>query len=55
MWIIVPGDGEGTPYNELNGEVPLERGTFFRLQVYEKLEVLPVDLWKGREIRHFGL
>ena len=26
----------GTPYNGLYGEAPPERGTFFRLQVYEK-------------------
>ena len=28
-----PGGGGGTPYNGLYGEAPLERGTFFRLQV----------------------
>ena len=26
----------GTPYNGLYGEAPPERGTFFRLQVYER-------------------
>ena len=52
--MIIPG-GKGTPYNDLYGEVPTERGAFFRLQVYEKLKVSPVDVGKGREIRHFGL
>ena len=29
------GGGGSTPYNGLYREAPLERGTFFRLQVYE--------------------
>ena len=29
-----PGD---TPYNDLHGEAPSERGTFSRLQVYKSL------------------
>ena len=29
-----PGD---TPYDGLHGEAPPERGTFFRLQVYERV------------------
>ena len=28
--------GWGTPYNGLYGEAPPERGTFLRLQVYER-------------------
>ena len=35
----------GTPYDVLDKEAPPERGTFFRLQVYER----------GREISQFGL
>ena len=37
--ITVPGPkpGGGTPYNGLYGEAPPERGTFFRLQVYERI------------------
>ena len=31
------GGGGGTPYNGLYREAPLERGTFFRLQVYERV------------------
>ena len=29
------GPGGGTPYNDLYGEAPPERGTFFRIWVYE--------------------
>ena len=31
--------GGGTPYNGLYGEAPHERGTFFTLQVYEKVGI----------------
>ena len=31
------GGGGGTPYNGLYGEALSVRGTFFRLQVYEKV------------------
>ena len=30
--------GGGTPCNALYGEAPPERGIFFRLQVYERVE-----------------
>ena len=29
----------GTPYDGLYGEAPPERGTFFRLQVYERVGI----------------
>ena len=32
----------GTPYNGLYGEAPTERGTFFMLQVYERVGLLLV-------------
>ena len=32
----------GTPYNGLYGEAPPERGTFFRLQVYERVGIWQV-------------
>ena len=34
---VLPGaeSAPGTPYDGLYGEAPPERGTFFRLQVYE--------------------
>ena len=28
----------GTPYNRLYGEAPPERDTFFRLEVYKRIE-----------------
>ena len=39
------GDG-GTPYDGLYGEALPERGTFFRLQVYERVQSLLVDVYK---------
>ena len=32
----IQSEGRGTPYNGLFGEAPPERGTFSRLQVYER-------------------
>ena len=40
-----PGGG-GTPYNDLYGEAPPERGTFFRLQVYERVGISQVEVYK---------
>ena len=40
-----PG-GEGTPYNGLYGEAPPKRGTFFRLQVYERVGISLVEVCK---------
>ena len=34
-----PEGGGGTPYDGLYGEAPPERGTFFSLQVYERVEI----------------
>ena len=36
-----------TPYNGLYGEALPERGTFFRLQVYERVENLSFGCVKG--------
>ena len=33
------GIQESTPYNELNGEAPSERGTFLRFQVNERVGI----------------
>ena len=38
--------GGGTPYNDLYGEAPLKRGTFFRLQVYERVGISQVEVYK---------
>ena len=40
------GGGEGTPYNGLYGEAPPKRGTFFRLQVYERVRISLVEVYK---------
>ena len=36
------GGGVGTPYKGFYGEAPNERGTFFMLQVYERVGLLLV-------------
>ena len=37
---IDPGQGGGTPYNGLYGDdASPERGTFFRLEVYERVGI----------------
>ena len=38
---------EGTPYNDLNGEAPPERGTFSRLQVYKRVGTSFVKYMEG--------
>ena len=38
------GGGGGTQYNGLYREAPPERGTFFRLQVYEREGILLVEV-----------
>ena len=41
------GEGRGrTSYDGLYGEAPPERGIFFKLQVYERLEILLVEVYK---------
>ena len=39
----------GYPYNDLYGEAPLERGTFFRLQVYQRVGILLIELYERVE------
>ena len=36
----------GTPYNSLYGEVLPKRGTFFRLQVYERVGISQVEVYE---------
>ena len=38
-----------TPYNGLYGEAPPERGTFFRLQVYKRVRISQVEVYKRVE------
>ena len=40
------GGGGGTPYIGLYGEVPTERGTFFTLQVYERVGISRVEVYE---------
>ena len=44
---VYPGGGGGTPYNGLYGEVPPERGTFFRLQVKKRVGISQVKVCKS--------
>ena len=53
-WPIMVGSfpgrgGKGTPYNGLYGEAPPERGTFFRLQVYKRVGISQVEVYKRVE------
>ena len=41
-----PREGGGSPYNGLYGEALPERGTFIRLQVYERVEILLVEVYE---------
>ena len=41
-----PGGGGSTPYNDLYGEAPPKWGTFFRLQVYERVGISQVEVYK---------
>ena len=43
---ITRGGGEGTPYYDLYGEAPPERGIFFRLQVYKRVATLLVEVYE---------
>ena len=38
--------GEGSPYDGLYGEALHKRGTFFRLQVYERVGISLVEVYK---------
>ena len=40
---------EGYSYNDLYGEALLERGTFFRLQVYQRVGILLIELYERVE------
>ena len=42
-----PGGGRGTPHDDLYGEASPERGIFFRLQVYEKVGISLVEVYKS--------
>jgi len=39
-------DWRAAPYNGLYGEAPPKRGTFFRLQVYERVGILLIEVYE---------
>ena len=39
-------DSGGTSYDVLYGEAPLKRGIYFRLQVYERVAILLVEVYE---------
>ena len=41
-----PAGGGGTPYDDLYGKAPPERGIFFRLREYERVGILIVEVYK---------
>ena len=44
--VSTAGGGGGTPYDGLSGEAPPERGTFFTLQVYERVGISQVEVYE---------
>ena len=49
------GGGGGTHYDGLYGEAPPERGTFFRLQVHERVAISVVEVYGREGNLSFGL
>ena len=49
------GGGGGTHYDGLYGEAPPERGTFFRLQVHERVGISVVEVYGREGNLSFGL
>ena len=43
MAFFFPG---GAPHNELYGDSPRERGTFFRLQVFKRVEISLAEVYE---------
>ena len=43
----MPGEGVGTPYRGLYGEAVPGRGTFFRLQVWERVGISQDEVYKS--------
>ena len=44
----------GTPHNDLYGEAPREKGTFFRRQVYKRVEISLPEVYERSKRSHFG-
>ena len=47
-WFLISkgGRGGGAPYDGLYEEAPPDRGTFFTLQVHERVEILLVEVYE---------
>ena len=50
MALFIPGD---TPHNDLYGEALRERGTFFRLQIYKRVEISLAEVYERMENASF--
>ena len=46
LGVLYPEGGGGTPYSGLYGEAPPEWGTFFGLQVYKRVGISQVEVYK---------
>ena len=46
MWKLIVATRGGTPYNGLYGDAPPERGTFLRLEVYERVGISRVEVYE---------
>ena len=44
------GVPRGTPYNGQYGEAPSQRGIFYTLQVYERVEISRIEVYERVEI-----
>ena len=44
--VVLGGGGGGTPYNGLYGEAPPKRGTFFSLEVCERVGISRAQVWE---------
>ena len=44
-WFLIP-EGGGNPYEGQYGEARRKSGTFFRLQVYERVGILLVEVYE---------
>ena len=47
--VLGSSGGGGTPYEGLYREAQLERGIFFKLQVYKRVAILLVEVYKREE------
>ena len=46
IMVLKPLGEGGTPYDGLYREAPLDTGNFFRLQVYIRLGISPVEVYR---------